>query len=98
MKNKFVPARPEGWTRAWASGAVAMSMAAALSACGGGGGGGGGSPGTAQTLSADQKIYEDAALHGGVGSANDVVRVARCGATVCAPAVSGEAGSVVSVE
>ena len=67
MKNKFVPARPEGWTRAWASGAVAMSMAAALSACGGGGGGGGGSPGTAQTLSADQKIYEDAALHGGIG-------------------------------
>ena len=66
MKNKFVPARPEGWTRAWPSGVVTLLMGAALSACGGGGGGGG-SPGATQTLSADQKIYEDAALHGGIG-------------------------------
>lgn len=64
MKNNDIPATPEGWTRAWTSGIATMLMAAALSACGGGGGG---TPPAQQPLSADQKVYEDAVLHGGLG-------------------------------
>ncbi|MBC7665602.1 MAG: S53 family peptidase [Caulobacter sp.] len=65
MKNRFVPAMPEGLARACPPGLVAVLMAGVLSACGGGGGGG--TPPPTATLSADQKIYEDAALHGGIG-------------------------------
>ncbi len=68
MKNRFVPAMPEGLARACPPGLAAVLMAGLLSACGGGGGGGGGgTPTPTATLSADQKIYEDAALHGGIG-------------------------------
>ncbi len=67
MNNENVPAQPEGWARAWAPGLSAVLVAASLSACGGGGGSGSGTPPTQPTLSADQKVYEDAALHGGLG-------------------------------
>jgi len=62
--KKFVPATPEGLARACPPGLAAVLMAGVLSACGGGGGG---TPAPTPTLSADQKIYEDAALHGGIG-------------------------------
>ena len=67
MKNDFAPAMPEASACVRQRGLAILLLAAALSACGGGGGGGTPTPPPTSTLSADQKIYEDAALHGGIG-------------------------------
>ena len=67
MKNNFAPAMPEASARVRQRGLATLMLAAALSGCGGGGGGGTPTPPPVSTLSADQKIYEDAALHGGIG-------------------------------
>ncbi len=68
MKNDSAPAMPEASACVRQRGLATLLLAAALSACGGGGGGGGTpTPPPTSTLSADQKIYEDAALHGGIG-------------------------------
>jgi len=66
MKNSSVPVIPEVLARVCPRGLVILLLAGVMSACGGGGGGGG-TPAPASTLSADQKVYEDAALHGGIG-------------------------------
>ena len=68
MKNKSAPAKPDASACVRPRGMAPLLLAAALSACGGGGSGGGTpTPPPVSTLSADQKIYEDAALHGGIG-------------------------------
>jgi hypothetical protein len=68
MKNDSAPAMPEASACVRRRGLAIALLAAALSACGGGGGGGSSpTPPPSSTLSADQKIYEDAALHGGIG-------------------------------
>ena len=68
MKTKFAPAMPEASACVRPRGLAILLLAAALGACGGGGGGGSTpTPPPVSTLSADQKIYEDAALHGGIG-------------------------------
>ena len=68
MKNDFAPATPEASACVRQRGLAILLLAAALSACSGGGGGGGTpTPPPVSALSADQKIYEDAALHGGIG-------------------------------
>jgi hypothetical protein len=66
MKNDSSPGIPEALACARQRGSLILLLAGALSACGGGGGGTPMPPPTS-TLSADQKIYEDAALHGGIG-------------------------------
>jgi hypothetical protein len=70
MNNNSVPVMPEVSARVRARALMTVLLAGALSACSGGGGSGGsgGTPAPAPALSADQKIYEDAALHGGIGS------------------------------
>ena len=66
MKKNSIPAMPEVSARSCVRAVVTVLIAGALSACGGGGGSGAPTPKPA--LSVDQKIYEDAALQGGIGS------------------------------
>lgn len=69
MKKHCGPATPDMSARVRMRAWLTLLTVAALSACGGGGGGSGASTTTpTPLLSADQKIYEDAALQGGIGS------------------------------